>query len=133
MARREFQLPEADEEFLRTLGLAWETIRQADRRWLIIYQMPLPTGFATNHANVAIEILAGYPPGHLDMAYFSPTLERADRKPMPQTQHIEKIDGTNWQRWSRHRTGECPWIAGEDSLETHIDFVKTFLEREPKR
>lgn len=131
--RREFKLPEADEEYLRRLGLAWETIRNGERRWLVVYGLPLPDGFTTKVTDVAIEILAGYPPAHLDMAFFFPALERADHRPMPQTQHKELIDGKSWQRWSRHRTSDCPWIPGEDSLETHMDFVQTFLEREPKR
>jgi hypothetical protein len=131
--RRDFQLPEADEELLARLGLRWETIVQANRRWLVIYGVPMPPGFTVEAADVAIEILAGYPPGPLDMAYFFPALKRSDGKAIPQTQVVEQIGGKNWQRWSRHRTGECPWISGEDSLETHIDFMRAFLEREPMR
>jgi hypothetical protein len=132
-SRRDFRLPEADEEFLVRLGLRWEAISERNRRWLVIYDFPLPPGFTVSFADTAIEILAGYPPGPLDMAYFVPALQRSDGKPIPQTQAVEQIAGKSWQRWSRHRTGDCPWMAGEDSLETHIDFVRGFLDREPKR
>ncbi len=131
--RRDFRLPEADEEFLVRLGLRWETISECGRRWLVIYEFPLPPGFTVPFADVAIEILAGYPPGPLDMAYFFPPLQRTDGKAIPQTQAVEQIAGKRWQRWSRHRTNSCPWVAGEDSLETHVDFVRAFLEREPMR
>jgi hypothetical protein len=97
------------------------------------YAFPLPPGFAVSIADVAIEILAGYPPGPLDMAYFCPPLKRSDGKAIPQTQAVEQVAGRSWQRWSRHRTGDCPWVSGEDSLETHVEFVRGFLEREPKR
>jgi hypothetical protein len=131
--RRDFQLPEADEDFLARLRLSWDTIREGNRRWLVIHEFPLPPGFTVTVADVAIDILAGYPPGPLDMAYFFPALRRADGKAIPQTQAVEQIAGRSWQRWSRHRTGDCPWISGEDCLETHVGFVKAFLEREPSR
>jgi len=133
MARRDFQLPEADENFLVRLGLRWDAIQEANRRWVVIYDFPLPTGLTVRVADVAIEILAGYPPGPLDMAYFFPALGRSDGKAIPQTQAVEQIAGRSWQRWSRHRTAECPWVAGEDCLETHVEFVRVFLEREPQR
>ncbi|HVR57010.1 MAG TPA: E2/UBC family protein [Pseudolabrys sp.] len=131
--RREFKLPEADEDFLARLSLSWETVSQAQRRWLIIYGFPMPTGFTVAIADLAIEILAGYPPGPLDMAYFFPALHRSDGKPIPTTQVTEIISGRSWQRWSRHRTPECPWVPGDDCLETHVDLIRTFLDREPKR
>jgi hypothetical protein len=133
MPRRDFKLPEADEEFLARLDLRWDAVMEANRRWLVICVFPLPPGFTASHADMAIEILAGYPPGPLDMAYFFPALKRSDGKAIPQTQHVEQIVGKSWQRWSRHRTADCPWIPGEDCLETHVDLVKAFLEREPKR
>ena len=131
--RRNFRLPEADEEILIRLGLRWETISEGPRRWLVIYDFPLPPGYNVAIVSLAIEIPAGYPPGALDMGYFHPPLRRADGKAIPQANHNEQMAGKSWQRWSRHRTGECPWVPGEDSLETHIEFVKAFLEREPRR
>src|SRR5215510_13933329 len=97
--RREFHLPEADEEFLVRLELRWETICERNRRWLAIFDFPLPPGFTVTVADVASEILAGYPPGPLDMAYFFPALKRSDGKAIPQTQHYESIAGKSWQRW----------------------------------
>ena len=131
--RREFQLPEADEEFLVRFGQRWEAICESNRRWFVIHDFPLPPGFTVAVADVAIEIPAGYPPGPLDMAYFFPALKRSDGKEIPQTQAVEQLAGKSWQRWSRHRTGDCPWVSGEDSLETHVEFIRAFLEREPRR
>jgi len=69
-ARRQFALIPDDAAFLDTLGLHWEALRDANRLWVIIYDMPLPAGFQVGTANVAIEIAPGYPTSQLDMAYF---------------------------------------------------------------
>src|SRR5260370_24195271 len=99
-SRRDFQLPEADEDFLVRLALRSETISERNRRWLVISGFPLPSGFTVSVADMAIEILAGYPPRPLEMAYFVPALQRNDGKPIPQTQAVEQIARMSWQRRS---------------------------------
>lgn len=128
MMRRQFQLPEADQQFLETLGLSWETIVEGKVRWLVLHDYPLPVGYNQQKTTVAIQIGAGYPPGKLDMAWFSPPLARKDGRPIPAlSAHV--IDGKQFQRWSRHYA----WVEGEHDLDSHLVRVWGWLEAELKR
>jgi hypothetical protein len=128
--RRQFRLPSADELALDRLGLRWETLSMAGRQWVFIYGFAIPEGFVQKTVDVAIEIRGGYPPGELDMAFFSPFLSMPSARVIAQTNVTEQLDGKTWQRWSRHRTPENSWRLGEDSLETHIDYILAFLTAE---
>ena len=128
--RRQFRLPGADESHLNSLGRHWEGLVFAGRRWLIIYSFPIPVGFVQTMSDIAIEIVGGYPPAPLDMAYFSPALTMPSGRIIAQTNVIEQIDGKSWQRWSRHRTPQNPWVLGEDTLVTHLDYVTGWLTEE---
>jgi len=66
----------------------------------------------------------GYPPGPLDMAHFHPPLTRANGAVPRQADGRVKIDGKEWQSWSRHRTSENPWIPGDDNLESHYFYMR---------
>lgn len=81
--RRQFRLPEADEDFLDSLGFIWETLVEAQLRWLILRNFPLPPGYGREVADVAILIQASYPPGLIDSAYVFPPLARVDGRPIP--------------------------------------------------
>lgn len=129
MNRRHFALPEADEEFLDSLGLPWEALIESGVRWVLIYNFPVPSGYNYATVTVAIRIQPGYPDAQLDMAYFFPALARADSK------HIGALtpftlDGKGFQQWSRHRTGANPWRPGVDDLSTHLMLVEHWLKRE---
>ena len=108
--RRQFRLPESDESSLDRLGVRWESIVENGLRWLLLLEVPLPAGYNHSTTDIAINIAPGYPPGALDMAYFCPPLARVDARPIPQTQAIQILDGRSWQRWSRHRTSQNPWV-----------------------
>ena len=43
------------------------------------------------------------------------------------------IMGQEFQRWSRHRTGQNPWRPGIDNLHTHLSLVEEWLLREVNR
>jgi hypothetical protein len=75
-------IPALVEDALGRLGLRWETISEGPRRWLVIYDFPLPSGYTVVTVSMAIEMPAGYPPGALDMAYFHPPLSRVNGNPM---------------------------------------------------
>jgi hypothetical protein len=122
-----------DREFLDSLGLRWEALRNANRLWVVIYGLPLPAGYQAVVVDVAIEIAPGYPTGQLDMAYFNPPLIRVDGKAIPCAQAIEQLDGKDWQRWSRHRTGASVWVPGVDNLERHFAYVQDWLSLEIER
>lgn len=134
--RLEFELGEEDLAFLGALGLKWETLKVPKpdgtgfRLWLVIYQLPIPVGFNVRLANVAIEIAPGYPTAQLDMAYFNPPLALQSGRQIANINAVEKFDGVDWQRWSRHRMGGATWKPGVDNLESHFAYMQDWLSRE---
>jgi hypothetical protein len=132
--RRQFRLPQGDEEFLTGLGLAWETVVEARLRWLLLRNFPIPSGYDRSVADVAILIQPGYPPGLIDSAYVYPPLTRTDRRMIPNAQGQQNVDSRVWQFWSRHRVPELnPWIEGEDDLASHIHWMQSWLVAELER
>jgi len=130
--RKQFVLPEEDVAYLDSLGLNWETLKESNLEWLILYGYTVPNGYNFPQVDVAITIPSGYPIAPLDMAYFSPGLNRVDGKTINAASHLQSLDGKSWQRWSRHRTAENPWQPGEDSIITHFISINHWLEREFK-
>lgn len=130
--RREFDLLPEDEEFLNEHGLPWEAVVDGSP-WVLIHDFPSRGRY--NHATVtaAIRMETGYPNVQLNMVYFFPALARLDGKPIGATQATQLIDGKSFQRWSRHRTQQNPWIVGRDNLGTHVFLVEDWLEREFKK
>lgn len=128
--KKDFELPEVDTEYLTSSGLKWETVRDAGE-WVIIRDYPLPPGYNVLRASVALKIEGGYPVSQIDMVYFEPGLSRADDKPIGALS-AQTIDGKQFQRWSRHRTGENPWRPGVDDISTQLTLVDYWLEREFK-
>ncbi len=130
--RREFSLPATDREFLDSRGRPWETVLESGNRWVIIDGFDVPCGY--NHTAVAVALLlqASYPDVQIDMAYFLPSLERADGRPILAIGN-QSLDRKTWQRWSRHRVGADAWRAGIDNIETHLLFVTAFLEQELRK
>jgi hypothetical protein len=127
--RRHFNLLAADEAFLMEYGLPWETIVDGSQ-WVLIHNFPTHDGYNYAKASIAIRLETGYPQAQLDMVYVYPALARQDGQSIPQTQITQPLDGKDWQRWSRHRTGINPWQPGEDSLETHIYLIEDWFVRE---
>jgi hypothetical protein len=131
--RREFDLPVEDREYIESLegqGISWETIQESNNKWLLIHNWPVPSGYDRELVSVAFSIPNTYPDAQIDMAYFYPLLELKSKLPIPQTQTRTKIGGQEWQRWSRHRTGQNPWRPGVDNISTHLTQVRHWLERE---
>jgi hypothetical protein len=128
--RREFDLPEEDIEYLNARGFPWETISDESGLWLLINDFPIPDGYKTSIAQVAIKIPSDYLMSGLDMVYFSPALSRTDEITIPATEAKENINNLTFQRWSRHRTAENPWRPGLDNIATHLSLVEEWLLRE---
>jgi hypothetical protein len=124
--RVEFALLPQDVEHLDQLDLRWETPIDGGRRWLIMRNYPLPTGYRSPVADIAIEVPVSYPGAQLDMFYCHPPLALMTGAAIPQTQCIETITGSPFQRWSRHR----PWDPARDTLATHLALVDESLRRE---
>lgn len=129
--RREFQLLAEDEDFLNSLGLSWEAIIYQGIHWILIHNYSVPEGFRPKNVSVAIELSSGYPRTQLDMIYFFPEISRVDGNQIGALTH-RAIDGKNFQRWSRHRTGQNPWREGVDNISTHMALVEYWFEREFK-
>jgi hypothetical protein len=130
--RRQFMLPEADNTFLGTLGLPWETIVENNARWLILHDYEPPEGYNHSRVFLGIRISPGYPDTQLDMVYFSPPIARLDGRVIGALS-TTTLDGKTYQQWSRHRTGLNPWRPGEDDLSSHLELVEHWLERELRK
>lgn len=128
--RRDFKLAVEDMEYLDSLKLPWETVRDPNGPLLLIIDgWGLPAGYNVSVAKLALVIPQGYPDTQIDMAYFSPALSRRDGK------QINNLTSVTWQtgsfqQWSRHRTGANPWRPGTDDISTHLSLVDDFLRRE---
>lgn len=127
--RCEFELPEVDREFLAAFGRPWETIKDGATRWLLIHEFLVPPGYNHSQASAAFHIEQAYPDTQLDMVWFFPALGRSDGKGINNLSN-QRIDGKEFQRWSRHRTEQNKWRAGEDYLGTHVALVEDWLRRE---
>ncbi len=127
--RREFQLLKEDAQFLEDYGLPWEAVIDGSQ-WVIIHDFPTHESYNELQVTAAIRLETGYPMTQLDMVYFSPAITRVDGQPIGATQCSQQIDGKPYQRWSRHRTAQNPWIPGEDNLSSHIILVEEWLARE---
>jgi hypothetical protein len=127
--KKDFQLPEEDVIFLDGLGLPWEAVNDQGMQWVIVHDYPVVFGYNHKKVSVAIKIETGYPRAPLDMAYFFPALQRLDGKAINAISG-QQIDGKQYQRWSRHRTGTNPWREGVDDLSTHLALVSFWFEQE---
>jgi hypothetical protein len=127
--RKDFQLPQEDVIFLDGLGLPWEAINDQGMQWVIVHDYPVVSGYNLEKVSVAVKIETGYPRTQLDMAYFYPALQRLDGKAINAISG-QPIDGKQFQRWSRHRTGANPWREGVDDLSTHLALVSFWFEQE---
>ncbi|QOR65789.1 hypothetical protein IM538_18565 [Cytobacillus suaedae] len=124
--RREFLIPEEDIEFLNSRDWTWELVEEGGNRLVLIHGFPVPKGYTVNQTTVAIQILSGYPTTPLDMAYFHPKLEREDNILIGQADQTMSIEGSSFQRWSRHYR----WEVGFHTLTTHILAIEDWLKRE---
>lgn len=130
-ARRSFALQPADVEFLDRTFRLWEAVVDGKKQWVIAEGFKLPAGYNVAEASIALRIAPTYPDVQIDMAYFSPALTRADGRPMNNLTQL-KIDGKEWQQWSRHRAAG-DWRPDVDNIETHLLYVTAFLDGELKK
>lgn len=130
--RREFRLPASDEQYLDSLDLPWETVKEGGLLWLLVNEWKLDPGYNFQTVRIALQIPGGYSDNQIDMAYFFPPLERTDHRPIA-TISPQRIGGEIYQRWSRHRTSANPWRPGVDDVSTHLTLVDEWLKRELAR
>ena len=130
--RREFALPQEDLEWLDELRHRFELVAEGGVLRVVLYDFPIPPGYQCTEADVNVRIEAGYPDTQIDMVYVHPALARTDGKPIAAISS-DDFDDRQWQRWSRHRTGENPWRPGVDNLATHFGLVEHWFARELKK
>ncbi len=129
--RRQFTLPAGDAEYLDTLGLPWEAVREPTNRMLLLIEgWRIPDGYNVPSATVALVIPQGYPDTGIDMVYFSPALSRLDGQLVNNLTVTTFPSGGVWQQWSRHRTAANAWRLGVDDISTHLSLVDDWLRRE---
>ncbi|WP_447737538.1 E2/UBC family protein [Rhodanobacter soli] len=128
--RRLFKLLAADHAYLDSLGLRWETVFEGERRWLLIHDYPLPTGYAPGATTLALDIPKDYPASQVDMFYFAPFVGRTNGVEIPRVQVRATIDGVEYQGWSRHRNAASAWDSAADNVRTHLVLVESCLAKE---
>jgi Prokaryotic E2 family E len=124
--RREFVLPEEDVEFLESREWNWETIIDNGNHWVLINDFTVPEEYNVQNVTAAIQIMSGYPTSQLDMVYFYPWLTRKDGIEIGQANISMNIQGSSFQRWSRH----YQWQPGFHNLTTHLMAIEEWLKRE---
>lgn len=125
----QFELPEADREYLAATGFDWETVVDGADKWLLIHNHPIPARYNVSTCTVALCIPPSYPDQQIDMAYFHPELRRADGKTINNLSE-RLIQGCSFQRWSRHRTAASAWRPDIDGVATHLTFMTAWLNEE---
>lgn len=128
--RREFALLGADERFLDCLGLWWEAVIDQKRRWLLIYDYPVPVGFTAERTLLALEIPLTYPSAQIDMFYTRPPLALGSGRAIDRTQVSAVILGLPFNGWSRHRGAQSPWNPESDNVATHLALVESAMMKE---
>jgi len=133
--RRMFDVLEVDARYLDGSGLRWETIVDTpqpnqSRRWLLIHNYPVPSGFTVERTLLALEIPLTYPGAQIDMFYTSPPLALKSGRAIPRTQVAAVIQGIAFNGWSRHRGAQSPWEPATDNVATHLALVESALALE---
>tara|TARA_Y100001956_G_C4081437_1_gene168617 strand:- start:314 stop:961 length:648 start_codon:yes stop_codon:yes gene_type:complete len=126
-------LPLKDIEFLdREFKGCWSLKRQNNLNLLRIQEFQVPKGYNVTDVDMIIIIPDRYDSVQLDMAYFKPALSRADGRSINNLAS-QVFAGESFQRWSRHRDNDNPWIIGVDCIESHVELIRFFLRKELER
>lgn len=130
LSQRDFALLAVDEAGLAERGMEWEAIVDGGRRWLLLYDYPLPAGYNVVRVTIAVEVPTSYNSAELDMFYCHPHLTKVSGGQIPQTQVHEMIRGISYQRWSRHRGAGSRWRPGRDNVLSHLALIDEAIRRE---
>lgn len=125
-------LPE-EVEYLDASYPKWEKLSEDKKYGLLIVGFPVPDGYAPTNGSIhQVELMLiipqSYPAVNLDMFYFFPPLKKNNEQKIEKLQNATHF-GRPWQMWSRH----YPWTPGKDNLISHIEFVKSILEKEAQQ
>jgi hypothetical protein len=127
---RAFALLGVDEVHLDRLGLRWETIIEANRRWLLLHDYPLPTGYTSTNTKLALEIPPNYPGAQIYGFYVYPPVSLTSGRTIASTQLRGILLGVEFHGWSRNRGSAAPWDSTKDNVITQLALVETALNKE---
>lgn len=127
---RAFALLDIDEAHLDRLGLRWETIIEANRRWLLLHEYPLPLGYTVAHTKLALEIPPTYPGAQIYGFYAYPPLALACGRVIESTQLRGVLLDVEYHGWSRNRGPTAPWNPATDNVVTQLALVDAALTKE---
>lgn len=125
-----FRLLEGDEAFLNANYPGWEAIVERGRRWLLLQDYALPSGYTVDAVCLALEIPPTYPAAQIDMFYLLPAAVLRSGGQIPATEYREDIRGQQFQRWSRHRGAGNQWSSSHDNVVTHLALVESAILKE---
>jgi hypothetical protein len=128
--RRDFALLDADDAYLDSLGLRWETVIDSNRRWLLLHNYPVPFGYVQRRTTLALEIPLLYPSAQIDMFYAYPALALTSGREIPSTQVRASIFGDVYHGWSRHRAGASQWNPASDNVASQMALVEAAIAKE---
>lgn len=128
--RRQFALLPVDVKFLDGTGLRWETVKDGERRWLVVHDYEVFPGYQPAKVTLALDVPKDYPQAQIDMFYFAPAVSRSDGVTIPNTHVSVTIGGVAFQGWSRHRKAPHTWDPNSDNVGTHFSLVEHSLARE---
>lgn len=127
---RAFALLDVDEVHLNRLGLKWETIVEGGRRWLLLHNYPLPSGYTVGRTKMALEISPTYPGGQIYGFYAYPPLALTSGHAIASTQLRGVLQGVEYHGWSRNRGAGAPWNPTTDNVVTQLALVDAALAKE---
>lgn len=127
---RAFALLEVDENHLDRLRLRWETIVEANRRWLLLHDYPLPAGYTAQRTELALEVPPNYPGGQIYGFYAYPPLTLSSGREIARTQMRGVLFGVEFHGWSRNRGPAVSWNPATDNVVTQLALVEAALAKE---
>lgn len=127
---RTFALLDVDETHLNRLGLRWEAIIEADRRWLLLHDYPLPAAYTAAHTKLALEVPPNYPGAQIYGFFAYPPLALSSGRAIESTQLRGVLHGVEYHGWSRNRGPAAPWNPATDNVVTQLALVDAALAKE---
>jgi hypothetical protein len=128
--RRDFALLDIDEAHLDRLGLRWETVVDADRRWLLFRGYPVPGGYTVDRTLLALEIPPTYPGAQIYGFYAYPPLALSSGRAIDSTQLRGTVNGREFHGGSRDRGAGAPWNPATDNVVTQLALADAALAKE---
>lgn len=104
-----------------------DVIPESGRSLVVLRDQPLPSHWNRATSDILIQVPQGYPQAALDMFWVPPGLRLHDGRMGANTEVIEALNGTQWQRFSWHYAPTHKWNPSTDGLMSHMRFVRVRL------